>query len=262
VAFDIAGIESGELMSGSIFLQEGTRTFAKARSPVRVQRPFKAQPASRIQKNVMAQSERKILNWLCMRMPSAITPDWLTGIGVVGAGIVFIGYLSSRIDPAFFWLATLGLVVHWFGDSLDGSLARYRGIERPSYGYFLDQSVDAISIFLIMTGLGLSAYIRLEMGLWFLLGYLMLCLHVVLCRDVTGRHQMSFLGFGPTEMRMGLIGLNSWMFFAGNLKVVIGSETFSSYDFILCASGTISICVFVVNMLKVARRLRREDALA
>jgi archaetidylinositol phosphate synthase len=260
VAFDSAGIESGEFMSGSGFLQEGTRTFAKARSSVRAQKRFRAQPPSRIQTSVTALSERRLLNWLCLQMPSAITPDWLTGIGVVGAVVVFVGYMASRINPAFFWLATFGLVVNWFGDSLDGSLARYRQVERPRYGYFLDESADTVSIFLIIVGLGLSAYVRLDMAMFALIGYFMMFIHVVLCIQVTGRHQLTFLSLGPTEMRLGLIAVNTWMYFAGNLKgVVIGGGAFSSYDLILFADGVIFVSLFLANMVKVVMLLRRED---
>jgi phosphatidylglycerophosphate synthase len=219
-------------------------------------------PSIRIQTNIMARSERHILDWLCIYMPSTITPDRLTGIGFVGAVIVFAGYLASQIHPAFIWLATLGLVVNWFGDSLDGSLARYRQLERPRYGYFLDHSADAFSIFLILMGLGLSAYVRLDMALIALLGYLMMCIYVFLCNHVTGYFQLSFLALGPTEMRISLIGLNSLMYFAGDLRILIGHETFSPYDLILCSSGILLVGLFIVNMLKVARRLRWEDALA
>jgi phosphatidylglycerophosphate synthase len=240
---------------------DGERDFARKRFfEEKLQSRVKARSSNRIQTSVTAVPERHLLDWLCMRMPSAVTPDWLTAIGVVGAVIVFIGYLASRIDPAFFWLATLGLVVNWFGDSLDGSLARYRRIEKPRYGYFLDHSVDAVSIFLIMIGLGLSAYVRLDMAMFALLGYFMLCIYVFLSNHVTGQFQLTFLSLGPTEMRIGLIGLNSWMYFGGDLKVVIGGENFSSYDLILFGNGLIFVCLFIVNMVRVVKLLRREDA--
>jgi archaetidylinositol phosphate synthase len=193
-------------------------------------------------------------------MPRVITPDWLTGIGVIGASTAFIGYLASRINPAFFWLATLGLVVNWFGDSLDGSLARYRQIERPRYGYFIDESADTISIFLIIIGLGLSAYVRLDMAMLALVGYFMMFIHVILCIQVTGRHHLTFLSLGPTEMRLGLIIVNTWMYFGGHLKgITVGSRTFSPYDLVLFGDATIFICLFLVNMMKVVLLLKRED---
>jgi phosphatidylglycerophosphate synthase len=221
----------------------------------------KAQPSIRVQKNILASGERALLNWLCLHMPRAVTPDCLTGVGVVGAAIVLSGYVGSRFDPAFFWLATLGFVVHWFGDSLDGSLARYRRVERPRYGYFLDHSVDAICNFMIMVGLGLSAYIRLDVALFVLLGYFMLCMYVFLYNHVSGNFQLSFLALGPSELRVGLIAINCWMYFVGDAKVLVGRATFSPYDLVLGGAGIVFVVLFVVNLLIVARRLRLEDTL-
>ncbi|MGH6837135.1 MAG: CDP-alcohol phosphatidyltransferase family protein, partial [Methylocella sp.] len=160
----------------------------------------------------------------------------------------------------FFWLATLGLIIHWFGDSLDGSLARYRRIDRPRYGYFLDHSVDALCNLTIMAGAGLSAYIRLDVALFALLGYFMLCMYVFLYNHVSQRFQLSFLALGPTELRVGLIGLNCWMYFAGEFRIAIGGATFSPYDLVLCGAGIIFVCLFAVNVFHVARKLRLEDA--
>lgn len=225
-----------------------------------------AQPArtppvvSRVQENILARRERDFLDWLCLHMPRAVTPDRLTGFGAGGAALVFAGYAATRLHPAFFWLATLGVVIHWFGDSLDGSLARYRRIDRPRYGYFLDHSVDALCNLTIMTGAGLSAYIRLDVALFALLGYFMLCMYVFLYNQVSQRFQLSFLALGPTELRVGLIGINCWMYFAGDSRIAIGHETFSPYDLVLCGAGIVFVGLFAVNVFHVARKLRREDA--
>ncbi|WOJ90539.1 CDP-alcohol phosphatidyltransferase family protein [Methylocapsa polymorpha] len=221
------------------------------------------QPSIRIQKNILARLERDLLNWLCLHMPRAVTPDRLTGLGVVGAGIVFVGYAASRFDLTFLWLATFGLVVHWFGDSLDGSLARYRRVERPRYGYFLDHSVDAVCNLMIMVGIGLSPFVRLDVALFALLGYFMLCMYVFLHNHVSGNFQLSFLALGPTELRIGLIGINCWMYSeggAGGAKVLIGGAAFSSYDLVLCGAAIVFVGLFIVNMLKVAQKLRVEDS--
>ena len=87
--------------------------------------------------------ERPALNWLAAHMPAWMTPDGLTIIGVIGAVIILVSYGLSNLEPAFLWLASFGFFVNWFGDSLDGTLARYRKIERPKYGFFVDHTVDA-----------------------------------------------------------------------------------------------------------------------
>src|SRR3546814_2933639 len=112
----------------------------------------------RIQENVLAKSERRLLQWLCKRMPPWVTPDILTATGLVGAALTFTGYSASNLSAEWLWLAIAGYLVQWFGDSMDGSLARFRQIERPSYGYFIDHSCAGLPTALIVWGMGLSTY--------------------------------------------------------------------------------------------------------
>ena len=158
-------------------------------------------PAQRIQSNVLAAGERRLLIWLCARMPPWVTPDFLTGLGFVGAISVFLGYALSVWHPAWLWLAIAGYGIHWFGDSLDGSLARYRQIERPAFGYFIDHSTDALANLIAMAGLGLSIYVDLDVALFTLAGYLLLSIHAFLAARVVGEIRLSYLAGGPTELR-------------------------------------------------------------
>src|SRR5690349_16571716 len=113
-------------------------------------------PVERIQENMLARAERRLLTWLCGRMPDWVTPDRLTFFGLFGALLVFAGYIASNDTPEWLWLSIAGYAVHWFGDSLDGSLARFRKIERPRYGYFLDHSCDGVATTLVLLGIGMS----------------------------------------------------------------------------------------------------------
>lgn len=158
----------------------------------------------RVQSNFVARRERAVLNWLCARLPQWVTSDLLTAVGICGAVLVLCGYVGTRFDRAFVWLASLGFVLNWFGDSLDGSLARYRRKERLRYGYFLDATTDAISNMIIMIGVGLSPYVRMDVALFALLGYYLLCIYVFLHYHLNGIYQLSFLAFGPTELRLVL----------------------------------------------------------
>ena len=124
-----------------------------------------APPIARIQQNVLAVGERHLLNWLCARMPRWVTPDLLTGFGMVGAFAIFAGYAASNWGVDWLWLAIAGYAIQWFGDSMDGSLARHRKIERPSYGYFIDHSCDGLATLLILAGMGASPYIRMDVAL-------------------------------------------------------------------------------------------------
>jgi archaetidylinositol phosphate synthase len=223
----------------------------------------KAEPQSvvRIQLNVLAQGERVLLNWICRHLPSSFTPDRLTLIGVAGAIIVFIGYIGSRYQPEFLWLATLGFLVHWFGDSLDGSVARYRHIERPRYGYFLDHSVDAVCNLLIMAGIGFSPYVRMDVALFALLGYFLLCMYVFLDNHVSGAFKLSFLGLGPTELRLGLVGINIWAYCSGEMHLSGFSQAFSPYDVVIGGTGVIFIGLFIQHLQRTAQILREKDEL-
>lgn len=212
---------------------------------------------TRVQRNVVAQRERRFLNYLCDLLPTAVQPDHLTLIGIGGAALVFASYFASRFDPAFLWLASLGYIIHWFGDSLDGSLARYRNIERPTYGYFLDHTVDALCNLLIMGGLGLTLYVRMDAALFALVGYYLVCIYVFINNHLSGIFQLSFVGFGPTELRIGLIAINTAMFFGGH--VGIGDGALTIYDAILIFTGATFTFIFVTMVLAGVRELRETS---
>ncbi len=210
-------------------------------------------PLDRIQQNLLAASERRLLNWLCARMPLWVTPDKLTGFGVLGAVIVFLGYALSGYQANTLWLTFFGYFMQWFGDSMDGSLARWRKIERPKYGYFIDHSVDGLVILLILGGMGLSPYVRLDVALLALVGYLLLSIHAYLSARVLGELKLSYLFGGPTELRFILIGLTIAMMWLGT-----GPHWFAPYsgfDVFVGAAAAILIALFIKQTLVTARRL-------
>ena len=211
-------------------------------------------PIDRIQENLLARSERRLLNWICARMPGWVTPDLLTGIGMVGAFMVFGGYVASNFGEEWLWLSIAGYVVQWFGDSTDGSLARFRKIERPRYGYFLDHSCDGLATTLVVTGIGLSPYVTLEWALVALAGYLLLSIHAFLSVRVLGELKLSYLNAGPTELRFMLIALTLAMMWFGHA----GEGWFgaiSGFDLFTGSVGTILIVLFVLQTAVTARRL-------
>ncbi|CDO35408.1 MULTISPECIES: CDP-alcohol phosphatidyltransferase family protein [Novosphingobium] len=215
-----------------------------------------AGPMVRIQQNLLARSERRILQWLCARMPSWITPDILTALGIVGAVMTFAGYAASNWAWQWLWLSIAGYVVQWFGDSMDGSLARFRKIERPAYGYFIDHSCDGLTTVLIVWGLGASPYIAMDIATVALVGYLLLSIHAYLAARVIGEFKLSYLSAGPTELRFMLIGLTLMMMVLGSGKGVFG--TTSGFDVFVGAVGTILMILFIIQTLVTGRRLAVE----
>lgn len=208
----------------------------------------------RIQENLLARSERRLLNWLCARMPAWVSPDLLTFIGMVGAFMVFGGYLASNLAEEWLWLSIAGYGVQWFGDSTDGSLARFRKIERPRYGYFLDHSCDGLATTLVVVGIGLSAYVTLEIALVALAGYLLLSIHAFLSVRVLGELKLSYLNAGPTELRFVLIALTlAMMWFGSEGQGWFGAV--SGFDLFVGGVGGLLIVLFVVQTAVTARRL-------
>lgn len=211
-------------------------------------------PIDRIQENVLARSERRLLNWICARMPAWVAPDMLTGIGMVGAFMVFGGYLASNAGENWLWLSIAGYVVQWFGDSTDGSLARFRKIERPRYGYFLDHSCDGLATSMLVAGIGLCPYVTLEIALVALVGYLLLAIHAFLSVRVLGELKLSYLNAGPTELRFMLIALTlAMMWFGHEGEGWFGAV--SGFDLFTGTVGAILIVLFVLQTAVTARRL-------
>ena len=214
-------------------------------------------PINRIQENLLAVLERRLLNWLCARMPGWVTPDLLTSIGMVGAGMIFAGYAASNFAPGWLLLSIAGYFVQWFGDSMDGSLARFRKIERPRYGYFLDHSCDGLATTLVVAGIGLSPYVQLSVALVALTGYLLLSIHAFLSVRVLGEMKLSYAYAGPTELRFVLLALTFSMMAVGPEKGVLG--TLSWFDLVIGGVGMLLIVFFVLQTARIAQRLAVEE---
>lgn len=213
---------------------------------------------TRIQMNWLAGRERLLLNWMCARMPRWVTPDKLTSLGMIGAFMIFTGYAASNLRPAWLLLAIAGYVVQWFGDSMDGSLARYRHIERPSYGYFIDHSCDGLATLLILAGIGLSPFVTMDVAMIALAGYLLLSIHAYLSARVLGEFKLSYLSAGPTELRLVLIALTVMMMVLGSGPGLFG--LWSGFDIFVGVAGAILIALFVGQTLVTGQRLAEKDA--
>jgi archaetidylinositol phosphate synthase len=159
--------------------------------------------------------ERAVLPKMAKALPNWVMPDHLTGLGLLASTAIAAAYMLSNRNPAWLWAASAALVVQWFGDSLDGTLARVRKTERPRYGYYLDHLTDAYSTLAIGLGLGLSPYMLLAVGLAVVTSYLILSINVYLETYVFGEFSFSYGKLGPTEVRVLLILLNSFAYFAG-----------------------------------------------
>ena len=212
-------------------------------------------PVQRIQRNILAAGERRLLTWLASRMPPSITPDRLTSIGFTGAALVATGYALSYFNIYWLWLSVVAYFINWFGDSLDGSLARFRKIERPKFGYFIDHSTDALGNMLIMIGLGLSPFLRMDVALFGLGAYLLLSIHTFVAARVVDEFRLSYVAAGPTELRLVLIAMTLSMFATGP-GYVFGIDL-SPFDIFIGGLGAILVLLFVVQTARTAKQLLR-----
>jgi phosphatidylglycerophosphate synthase len=194
-----------------------------------------------------------------MRLPWWITPDRLTAIGVVGGGVTCLGYAFSGSHPALLWIATVGLAINWFGDSLDGTLARSRKIERPRYGYYLDNAIDCIILLPVVVGMGLSGYFRFDVCFLALALYTMMSALTFLGANVTDVFQVSYNGFGPTEVRAALAVLNALIFIFQPAPFALFGVTFKYPDLIVMGWSLATIVVYLACMTVQARQLAIEE---
>ncbi len=204
--------------------------------------------------------ERPALKWLAAHLPEWVTPDILTWIGIGASVLIFVSYILTNVNPNFLWLASFGFLLNWFGDSLDGTVARYRQIERPRYGYLIDHWVDAISAVLIFIGLGVSPYVDIVAALLGVIAYLLVSIMVYLITYVTGVFTMTSAKIGPTEIRLLAILANTAIFFIGDFYFqlpLVGTTSF--YTLIVGGLALLMFLYFMINTGIQAHRLAILD---
>ena len=215
-------------------------------------------PPVRAENFLTSRSERRILDRICAALPDWMTPDRLTALGFLGALLSGASYYAANWSPWFFWVSSLGMLINWFGDSLDGSLARFRKIERPRYGYFIDHSFDVINYACIFVGLGLSPYVPMNVALFGLTGILLMHVYTLMAGHLSENFNAVFLGLGPTELRLVFIYLNISMFIRGPLKWGFFGIPFSPYVAGVAAMGLIFTGIFLADVYVLANKLARE----
>ena len=170
---------------------------------------MKQEQSRRIQTSVLNAAEKRVLVWLAQRQPRWVTSDGLTAIGVAGAIIVALGYILSNYHIGWLWLASLGFVINWYGDSLDGTLARVRNTQRSIYGFFLDHNIDGITMAIMCIGAGLSGMLNLYIAMAVLAVYLMLSISVYINAHLKNEFKLTYASMGPTEFRLIMIVVNT-----------------------------------------------------
>ncbi len=212
--------------------------------------------SKRIQTSILNAMEKKVLVWLAERQPKWMTSDILTGIGVAGAFVVALGYVLSNYNLNWLWLASLGFVINWYGDSLDGTLARVRGTQRPVYGFYLDHCIDGITITIMCVGAGLSEMLNLSVAMGVLAVYLLLSISVYINAHLKGEFKLTYAGMGPTEFRLIMIIVNTLFIYVAPLheysmtvNIFGNKEVLGSFDFVGLAILLILIAIQLYNFI-------------
>jgi phosphatidylglycerophosphate synthase len=178
-------------------------------------------------------------------------------LGFAGAIATFVGFAGSYLSLHYLWLAIGGLFMHWLGDSLDGHLARYRQIERPKYGFFVDQNIDVIGNLLIILGLCVCPFVSSGAALFALCGYHMLTIYSLIEAHVERSFRITLMNVGPTEVRVLLAGVALSLMLGGAPEWRVGSLSFTWADAALVTYGLACVAIFIWLFVKNGLRLRK-----
>ena len=199
----------------------------------------------RIHHSLLASLEKRCLIWFAMRMPAQINSDHLTVLGFLGMLFCGLSYWWSATNRWGLIAASLFLAVNWFGDSLDGTLARVRNRQRPLYGFYVDHIVDTFGALFLLVGMSLSGLMNPWIAAGVLIAYYVLSIEIYLAAVATGKFRLSFWKFGPTELRLALL--------LGNITALIVPHARRLFD----AGGVVAIALLaVITLASVVRNTR------
>ncbi len=212
--------------------------------------------ANRIQTSILNGLEKKALVWMAERQPGWVTSDFLTYLGVAAAVLYALFCWLANFNVNFFWASSFCLVLNWYGDSLDGTLARVRNTQRPKYGFFIDHSLDALTTCLFCIGLGLSPLMGLSISLFILAGYLCMSIYTYLSTIIMGQFRLTYGGLGPTEVRLVIIGVCILYIYNpfGNLSFDFCGSQWSVFD---CIGALVAVILFSIYIISLAVDLRK-----
>ncbi|HXP79360.1 MAG TPA: CDP-alcohol phosphatidyltransferase family protein [Verrucomicrobiae bacterium] len=223
----------------------------KARKSV----PFKV--AFRFQESFTVAAERKALAWLAARLPARVNSDHLTLLGFVAMFLAGASYAFARTHRAGLILATLFLALNWFGDSLDGTLARLRNRQRPRYGFYVDHMIDTFGGLFLMGGLAISGFVDWRIALGMFVAFLMLSVQVYLATYTVGTFQLSFAKFGPTEIRILLALGNLALWFHPDARIFASPYRIFDVGGIVAIAG-MSLMLVISTIFNTVKLYRAE----
>lgn len=219
----------------------------------------KNRQAVRINDSFTRGFEKKWLPRMANALPERVTPDHMTLIGILAAFIVAAGYLMSGLSPWWLMLSNFGLVLHWYGDSLDGTLARVRKCERERYGYFVDHVCDIGTVVLIAISMGASPLMQMEIALFVAVGYSMMNVYVHIVAYTRQKFLLSHGKIGPTEFRIILIMINMVIILWNPVIFTWNDELYRVLDAAGIAIAVMLFSTFIFKSINGAKQLNDLD---
>ena len=215
--------------------------------------------AARQQQSILAPLEKKALHWFAERMPAWVGPDHLTILGFGAMLVSGVLYYLTRYDSRLLFGVIVCLAINWFGDSLDGTLARYRQKQRPRYGFYVDHIVDTFGTLFLIGGLGLSDYMTGIVAMALLIAYYILSIEIYLATYTIGIFKLSYGWWGPTELRILLAIGNVFLYFKPRV-------TIAGSSYLLCDVGAVASVaglgvIAIVSTIRNTYRLYNEERL-
>lgn len=216
--------------------------------------------ATRVQQAVSAPVERRVLNWLVCRTPDRVSPDQLTALGFAAQLLAGLSYALARWNKYALLLVMLFIAVNWLGDSLDGTLARYRRRLRPRYGFYVDHMVDTFGALFLSAGMAASGYMHWQIAAAMLIAFLMLSIETYLAAYTVHEFRLSHGLFGPTELRIILVAGTITLLFHPSARLF--GHNFLLFD----VGGTVATAgmlgMAVVAAIRHTAKLYSEERLA
>lgn len=213
--------------------------------------------AARAHTSLLADAEKRTLIWIAQRLPAWVNSDHLTGLGFVSLILAGASYWYARVDALGLALVIPFLALNWFGDSLDGTLARVRNRQRPRYGFYVDHILDALGMAFLMTGLALSGYLSAIIAGVFLIAYLLLSIEIYLATYTIGTFHLSYWRFGPTELRILLVIGN--LFALRSPRAIIAGKEFLLFDMGFAVGAAALLAILAQATVKHIAMLYREE---
>lgn len=208
----------------------------------------------RVNEGVLATLEKRALVWMAERLPPFVNADHLTAIGLAGMLATAASFAALPLTPWAAPAVLLFLTVNWLGDSLDGTVARVRGHQRPRYGYYVDHVIDLVGVTALVAGMAYSSLMSPLLAAVFLAAYLLVSAEVYLATHAGGVFQMSRFGLGPTELRV-LLGAGAFAATGDPRVPIAGLGAVRLFDLGAVVAASTLVLVFVVSALQTARRL-------